>query len=459
MHRIGIVLALATALACGSKDSNKGTPDPGAVLAEMMGMPSGAISSDGKEAVALTESKTDWTTIATSKDDAPAEAPKVDPKAISTSGIADEPMAGFAQVKATGFRVAYAPTQKFDHFRQAFMKEQLFENVAAMLNQTIKMPRVVDIHLVDCGTVNAFYDPNNNRIIMCYELMDYYTKMFQPVSKTNEELGNSIVGATFFAFFHELGHGLIHQLDLPAVGREEDAVDQMATLILMEGGDEGVAWAMAGARWFSLQSEANEKAGNKMPFWDEHSLEGQRFYNIACMVFGSDPDKYGPMVKNGYLPEPRARRCPSEYGKIAKAWERLLGPHFKKHEGAAETTTAPIATAPPTTGEAPAEPAGDDPMAPKPLPGGDDGQPAAGGLSCETVVDHALTVVVKELMEQAQAQGPEMVQQVQEQLQSNGPLIRQAGIQECETKNWTAAQRACVMKGTSMKTIDACDID
>lgn len=452
-----VCVALTAALAaCGGKKQSELDK-----VAEQLGMkpPSGAIATNGVEAKALATTKNDWTKIEATGEAPAAPAAKVDPTAITTDGIV-APMKGFSSAQPTGFRVAYAPTQRYSHFRDAFKQDQVFENVAAMLNQTIKMPRLVDIQLVECGTVNAFYDPNNNRIIMCYELMDYYTKMFKPVSKTNEELGNAIVGATFFAFFHELGHGLIHQLEIPAVGREEDAVDQMATLILMENGDSGVAAAMSGAKWFALQAEANKKEGSQMPFWDEHSMEEQRFYNIACLVFGSNPEKYSPMVENNYLPKPRAMRCPSEYTRIAGAWERLLQPHINDEAG--EPVALPTLPTQPKPAETPPQPTGGGPMAPQPLPGGEPPtqQPAAdpsGAITCEAVVNHALEVIYTEAMAQAQQQGN--ADEMKAQLEANLPIIYQQGVQECNDENWPQDARACVMKAQSIAQAQGCGID
>ena len=38
---------------------------------------------------------------------------------------------------------------------------------------------------------------------------------------------------TVFVLFHELGHGLIHEFDLPVLGEEEDAADTIASIILL----------------------------------------------------------------------------------------------------------------------------------------------------------------------------------------------------------------------------------
>ncbi len=467
-------LAVLAVSACG-KSGGQGAIG---TMASLATEPKGAISTDGQEAVVTSKGGTDWNAVAKGAPQVSGLTGKVNPSKISTAGIS-QPLEGFSSQKPTGFRVAYAPTKKYERFRTAFMQEQVFENVAKMLNGTLKMPRIVNIQMVECGTVNAFYDPNNSRIIMCYELMDYFTQMFQPVSKSNDELGNAILGATFFAFFHELGHGLIHQLDLPATGREEDSVDQMATLVLMEGGDQGVAAAMAGARWFALQSEANKKAGVSMPFWDEHSLEGQRFYNIACLIFGSNPEKYSPMIENGYLPKARAVRCPDEFKKISHAWERLLGPYIINDGQAVATADDTPATPTPNTAGSPggpmapkplpggdtnAKPSGDNPMAPKPLPGGGDttaGQtPAAppSGPTCDSVASHALDVISKAALAQAQAAGPDAVKATQEQLQNNGPLVVQQIVQECQEKKWTPQVLQCLTGAADLNQLQACGV-
>ena len=58
----------------------------------------------------------------------------------------------------------------------------MFEKVAEGLTDLRRCDcrSVVDINTVDCNTVNAFYDPSTTRIIVCYELVDYYLEAFRP---------------------------------------------------------------------------------------------------------------------------------------------------------------------------------------------------------------------------------------------------------------------------------------
>jgi hypothetical protein len=44
-----------------------------------------------------------------------------------------------------------------------------------------------------------------------------------------EERDEFILGNVVFVLFHEFGHALVSELELPVLGREEDAVDRFAT--------------------------------------------------------------------------------------------------------------------------------------------------------------------------------------------------------------------------------------
>jgi hypothetical protein len=248
--------------------------------------------------------------------------PSIDPSSISRAGTSSLVADG------SGFRVAYAPTDDpaHDQIRQLFAGDRVFEKIADALDRVLVMPRAVDIHMVGCGQPNAFYDPQNHRIIVCYELITYFLDTFRPHVSGEEELGNAAMGATFFAFFHELGHAVIAELEIPATGREEDSADQIATLILLEAGDHGVAMAMSGAKWFALLADDNQ---HRTPFWDEHALDGQRFYNVVCLIYGEKPDERAALVRDRILPEPRAARCPAEYASTNRSWEKLMAPHLR----------------------------------------------------------------------------------------------------------------------------------
>jgi putative metallopeptidase DUF4344 len=234
------------------------------------------------------------------------------------------------------FRLTYAPVQDPDYreVRDIFREERFLEEAVQGLNETFRIPRDVEVTLRECGEANAYYEADSRRISLCYELVYYYVEMFFTGVETEEEqeeAGEAVAGATLFTLLHELGHALIHLWDLPITGREEDAVDQLATIILLEGGEEGQTAALSGADAFWGAEEEGESADEEEPsFWDEHSLGEQRWYNIVCWSYGSDPEGLSDLVGDDWLPEARASQCPGEFARMSKAWDTLLTPYVKE---------------------------------------------------------------------------------------------------------------------------------
>lgn len=219
--------------------------------------------------------------------------------------------------------------EKYVEFNQRFKDEKVIEEITDGLNQTLSLPTDVNVTFKDCGQINAWYQPNTKTITFCYEFMEFFYDKAIEMGKSEEEADNIMTGATLFFFFHELGHCLIDVYDLPATGREEDSVDQLSTYILMDEMDEtGKGSAGSGVLMFKAMSETEEPSAGS--FADEHSLSSQRFYNVACWMYGRDQNEYGFFVEEGTLPEARAVRCPTEYTKMSSAWKRLTDPWVKK---------------------------------------------------------------------------------------------------------------------------------
>ena len=145
-----------------------------------------------------------------------------------------------------------------------------------------------------------------------------------------EKRDEFVLGNIIFVLFHEIGHALVSELELPVLGREEDAVDRFATFLLTPEGDEDEASdpstilvdAMSG--WF-LSSDQTELAD--IEWWDEHGPDQQRAYQIACLLYGADTDKFKPMADEVELPDSRRESCAAEATSNTASWEKVLEPH------------------------------------------------------------------------------------------------------------------------------------
>ncbi|TQX85193.1 MULTISPECIES: DUF4344 domain-containing metallopeptidase [Rhizobium] len=241
-----------------------------------------------------------------------------------------------------GLRFVYhyfAPEDpKFNYAYQWAIDTHLFLNIPEIngLDGLFVTPRPLHYVTRQCNTINAFYDKKNGAVFLCYEMIDSLLQMGEALSKGASDpkaLTVEFVRDNLrFILLHESGHALIDLLDIPAVGREEDSVDQLAAVLLLTHADDGetkndiTRVLQLASVWFKVNSQSGSP--DTAAFADEHALDAQRYFNLLCMVYGSDPENNGAMVDNGMLPKERAARCPDEASKITRSWARLVLPHF-----------------------------------------------------------------------------------------------------------------------------------
>jgi hypothetical protein len=219
-------------------------------------------------------------------------------------------------------------TPRYVEIDKQVKDEKLLEKAAAKLNQALVLPRNITLRTQDCNQVNAFYDPNDSSVTMCYELMEHFYKTFRGAGDGESVAYDKMFDAVRFVFLHEIGHALIDTYKLPVTGNEEDSADRLSSYVnLKELGEDGVKAVFAAADAFNI--EARIRTSGQRDLADEHLLQEQRFYNSLCMIYGSNMTKYSKIVTEGYLPKERAVRCPSEYQRTVEAWTNLLAPWRK----------------------------------------------------------------------------------------------------------------------------------
>lgn len=241
--------------------------------------------------------------------------------------------------RGTTFSYEYVPPhdpalqEAYDFTRAIKLFDRLDEIHA--LDGALMLPHPLKLTTAECQQVNAFYSPDTHEIVMCYEMVELLVKTAAQLAgashMTSESQGRFIVANLRFMMLHEMGHALIDLLDIPSTGREEDAADQLAgtVMLLYRAPEETADQVAANLDMAAVFFQANgSRQLDRSAFADEHSLGDQRYYNLLCMVYGSDPAKYLRLVTSGGLPVERAERCPAESHKITHAWAQLLVPHF-----------------------------------------------------------------------------------------------------------------------------------
>lgn len=241
--------------------------------------------------------------------------------------------ARYAQARAKDqgdFKLVYEPKSTF-HTGNANclvgIDQPEIECIIDSLNERVALPYDIVITFKDCEGPNAFYDDKTHQITLCYDLIDDYYDLFSDKIKDAAALNQAVSGTIVHTLLHEMGHALIDAWNLPITGKEEDAADQLSTLILIEETEEGEQIALDSA--LSFRFYADFDIGEEPPYWDEHSLDQQRFYDILCLLYGHNPEKYSYLIMDGTLPPSRAELCQEDYARLKQSWQTLLAPFVK----------------------------------------------------------------------------------------------------------------------------------
>lgn len=129
-----------------------------------------------------------------------------------------------------------------------------------------------------------------------------------------------------FSVMHEMGHVLIAEYDLPVLGREEDAADQLGFILLLHlyaslPRDEVDARLLDIADYWRLEWQTPKPPPDQVLAWDSHPLDEQRYYNIACLLYGSYMARLDWLPPLTGLPYERAVYCDQEFRQASKALE------------------------------------------------------------------------------------------------------------------------------------------
>jgi Putative metallopeptidase len=192
-----------------------------------------------------------------------------------------------------------------------------------------RLPRRVLMKVEGCdGVANAFF--NEEGVTVCYEYLD---EVWANVPKETTPEGiapiDALVGPMVDVFLHEFGHVVFQLLEVPVLGREEDAADQFSAYLMLHFGPEEARRLITGTAYvFHKDVQDPQVTIERKEFADTHGTPAQRFYNLLCIAFGANGELFADISGKGYLPWDRAIWCEDEYRQVVRAFQRLIAPHI-----------------------------------------------------------------------------------------------------------------------------------
>jgi hypothetical protein len=238
----------------------------------------------------------------------------------------------FHRAKSNRIDIKYGEPKSPDHqpVLKLLKEARGLEKIRELLSP-IRLPRRLLLQTQGCdGVSNAWYDGES--VTVCYEYLDEIWKNApEKTTPTGIAPIDTLAGPMVDVFFHEAGHAVFDILQIPLFGREEDAADQFSTYLMLRFEKNEARRLILGSAYQykgDLSSPTVTMAQQK--FADEHGTPSQRFYNLLCMAYGSDPKLFADVVDKGFLPKERAEGCENEYAQAVFAFEKLIVPHVDR---------------------------------------------------------------------------------------------------------------------------------
>ena len=209
------------------------------------------------------------------------------------------------------FRAEHAPATDPAslRIRQANVRDEHMVHFAERLNRWVNLPRPVTLRMMECPTSDVRWVPAEQVVEVCYRMAIRVFSLMGPADSTARVAGPAIE----FLLFHGVAHAIVDELDLPAPAGEEQAVDELAALLLIH----------TGPRFGSLLVEGVTTLQRVDPRWAEwefaaaHGRTPERCQTIACIAYGANPQVFGVYREMGLVPAARAGSCGAAYRRVA----------------------------------------------------------------------------------------------------------------------------------------------
>jgi hypothetical protein len=249
----------------------------------------------------------------------------------------------------------HEPTSdKYRPIYERLKQRKILEQLAAFLSPlNLQGALVLSLEEGDrraCSGPNSYYDLAGT-LHLCYSwfhFMDtevakeYPREPNEPFTITSLGLipgvsrAEVIIGGAVGVILHELGHALFDIQDIPVFGREEDAADQIAALLMLQFGKEVGLTTIKGTYnvWHHLNAarlRANKGTIQASQEADEHSISIQRAFNFLCLAYGKDPETFQQLADR-LLPRIRKDNCADEYKQVAQAFRKTVLPDIDQEK-------------------------------------------------------------------------------------------------------------------------------
>lgn len=216
----------------------------------------------------------------------------------------------------------------------------LAERMSTLVNNSLMLKSNIAIGFEPCGSWNAFFSPRRRALVVCSEFLGIIVKTAHNdkdfmMKLPRDQFAKVVNGLLWSVFFHELGHAIISTNGVAITGREEDVADQFAVWYAVNFVDLSQNPIVMPTIWFwrriAMERDITtmSESERRQFMANEHSLDEQRVFNLACWVLGTGSEGGARTAQFAALPTERAQRCPEEYASVDAGMRSQFKKYFK----------------------------------------------------------------------------------------------------------------------------------
>ncbi|MGF1749928.1 DUF4344 domain-containing metallopeptidase [Vibrio cionasavignyae] len=228
---------------------------------------------------------------------------------------------------AINFEFETATTSDDIHAQKVLKESELTTLVSELSDNYFRFEQPLTI--IYGSDDGPLYDPQKHSVLIPYQFytdsLNYFIK-HDYEKKFGKPPEQGAIDTMLHTLLHEAGHAYVADQRIPILGKEEDAVDNFAAVLMInyvEGGSDAVVSA---ADMFSFESEERPEYYEVSEYIGEHSFDLQRYFSALCLVYGSDPEHYSSLldeIEEDYRDE-RKDVCLQTFTQVDENWRHVL---------------------------------------------------------------------------------------------------------------------------------------
>lgn len=144
-------------------------------------------------------------------------------------------------------------------------------------------------------------------------------------AKADTDITSFATNVATHVLYHELGHALIREFNIPVIANEEVMADSFATVWLTQK-ERDAAPEIIRARVMSWVYEDGKIDPIDYDFEGEHQIDIRRAFQTACLMYGADPAEWADQIAWLGIADHDLADCSDTAPDQIGGWAKVLAP-------------------------------------------------------------------------------------------------------------------------------------